>query len=451
MADGKTLNAKNLQRLGAERLATLLLAVATTAAAKRQLRVALSASFGPPEAAREIRKRLAAIRQGSGKLTARRTAALVAELGAHWTACHDLIAPDAPALAFDLAFEMMALAAPVARRAAGDDAMQALFARILPALPDLTQRAGTSPDTLADAVAGLLEQGAGALHAGLIDAAAPALGPEGLALLQRRLRDLRAAAGQAHARHLDAGLRAISDLTDDPDAYAATLTPADRLHPDLGLALARRLHAAGRLPEAHAALAAVEATRPRGLPVAFVLLKADILAGQGDLAAAQALRWASATRALSAEALRAYLKPLPDFDDMEAEDKALDLVAAHPDLTAALAFLLAWPAPGRAAALVLARHAALDGDRYAELSPAAEALADRHPLAATLILRAMIGFALTHARSGRYKHAARHLATCDRLAAMIGPGDLSPDHAAYVAHLRAQHGRKHAFWAAVTG
>ena len=107
--------------------------------------------------------------------------------------------------------------------------------------------------------------------------------------------------------------------------------------------------------------------------------------------------------------LREHLKRLPDFDDIEAETRALDYVEGREDFHHALWFLTTWPALDRTAKLVLQRPQHLDGNRYEVLTPAAEALAGKHPLAATLALRAMIDCALEHARSSRYKHAARHL------------------------------------------
>ena len=57
MASKTTLNAKNLQALGVERLADLLIEISTgNAAAKRQLRLELAGQNGPAEVAREVRK-----------------------------------------------------------------------------------------------------------------------------------------------------------------------------------------------------------------------------------------------------------------------------------------------------------------------------------------------------------------------------------------------------------
>ena len=78
--------------------------------------------------------------------------------------------------------------------------------------------------------------------------------------------------------------------------------------------------------------------------------------------------------------------------------------------------------------------------------PAAEALEARHPLAATVIRRALIDFALTEARTTRYRHAARHLLECQSLAGQIEDFGIFEGHEAYRARLEAEHGRKVSFW-----
>jgi hypothetical protein len=59
--------------------------------------------------------------------------------------------------------------------------------------------------------------------------------------------------------------------------------------------------------------------------------------------------------------------------------------------------------------VVIQQAGELDGDHYEILTPAADALSGKYPLAATLVLQAMIDFSLTHSRASRYRHAARHL------------------------------------------
>nr|WP_235442236.1 DUF6880 family protein [Rhabdonatronobacter sediminivivens] len=149
--------------------------------------------------------------------------------------------------------------------------------------------------------------------------------------------------------------------------------------------------------------------------------------------------------------MRKYLKLLPDFDDIEAEEKALEIVAGHPRLNVALDFLTLWPSLDRAAKLVLARADALDGNDYMTLSQAAEALDARHPLAATLLRRGMISDTLSGAKSSRYRHAARHLAECASADAAISDYGGHPAHGQFVETLRAQHGRKYGSWGLVDG
>lgn len=62
MASKKTLNAKNLEALGAQRIAELLIEISTgDAAAKRRLRLELAGAESPVEVAKEVRKRLTTI------------------------------------------------------------------------------------------------------------------------------------------------------------------------------------------------------------------------------------------------------------------------------------------------------------------------------------------------------------------------------------------------------
>ena len=164
---------------------------------------------------------------------------------------------------------------------------------------------------------------------------------------------------------------------------------------------------------------------------------------------AQADRWSCFERALSTPHLRAYLKRLPDFEDVDAEERALDYAERYTSPLGALAFLVSWPALDRAAALTIRQAGDLDGHCYEILAPAAEALADTYPLAATLVLRSMIDAALTQRRSSRYHHAARHLRECASLASAIEDFEVYEAHDVYDARLRREHGKKSSFWRAV--
>ena len=176
----------------------------------------------------------------------------------------------------------------------------------------------------------------------------------------------------------------------------------------------------------------------------------DVLEALGRTDDAQTARWGCFERALSSTHLRAYLKRLPDFDDVEAEKKALDYAQRSGNLLQALSFLVSWPAPDRAANLVLQRFDELDGDHNEILAPVAEVLAGTHPLAATLALRSMIDFSLSNSRSSRYRHAARHLLDCSSPSSAIKDYGQFEPHDAYEAKLRREHGRKSSFWSLIT-
>jgi len=139
---------------------------------------------------------------------------------------------------------------------------------------------------------------------------------------------------------------------------------------------------------------------------------------------AQADRWHCFERTLSADHLRDHLKRLPDFEDVEAEERALDRVRAYPEIHKALQFLTHWPDHRRAADLVLAERGRWDGNLWYFLPDIAQALAGKHPLATTILYRALVLDTLGGAKSKRYKHAARHLTECASLA--NGIDDYSP-------------------------
>jgi hypothetical protein len=98
---------------------------------------------------------------------------------------------------------------------------------------------------------------------------------------------------------------------------------------------------------------------------------------------------------------------------------------------------------------VLQRFDELDGDHYEILTPAADALAGKYPLAATLMLRAMIDFTLRNNRSSRYRHAARHLLDCSSLASAIEEFGRFEPHDVYQDRLRGEHRRKSSFWSLI--
>jgi hypothetical protein len=119
-------------------------------------------------------------------------------------------------------------------------------------------------------------------------------------------------------------------------------------------------------------------------------LRVAALEAMGRKDDAQSVRWRHFERLLNAEHLRAYLKRLPDFEDFEGEQKALEVAAGHKQTERALAFLIEWRALDRADRLVRERQATLDGRFYEVLRPAAEALEEKFPEAASLLYRRLV-------------------------------------------------------------
>ena len=76
------------------------------------------------------------------------------------------------------------------------------------------------------------------------------------------------------------------------------------------------------------------------------------------------------------------------------------------------------------------------------LVPAADALAARDPLAATLALRAVVGHALATGHTIRDAPVARHLLECSSLAPAIGDFGGFETHDAYEKRLRREDERR---------
>jgi len=119
---------------------------------------------------------------------------------------------------------------------------------------------------------------------------------------------------------------------------------------------------------------------------------------------------------------------------------------AHPDRNLALSFLVGWPNFEAAARLVCAHCHELDGRDYGRLRPAAEALAERYPAAATLLHRALAEDVLRRASSRQYQYAVRDVRSCEGLASFLPDDGGLETHDAFMTRLRREHPRKTGFW-----
>jgi len=474
MASKTTLNAKNLETLGAARLADLLIEISTgSAVAKRRLRLELAGAQSPKEAGREVAKRLTSIARARSFVNWQNRKPLVTDLESQLRAIREQIAPADPAEALALTWRFMQVATPLFERC--DDSsgiVIGVFHDACALLGEIAVAAGTPPKALADAAVEALRDNGYGQYDGLIAILTPALGTEGLAHLKARIEALAAtpvpvppkgqweavgygSGGATYAHQMEErarqslvrmALKDIADAMGDVDAFIAQYDPATRKVPKIAADIAARLLAAGRAEDALGFIERAEVDKSRWIPREWQDARLEVLEALDRNDEAQAFRWACFERDLSPDYLRTFLKRLPDFEDIDAEERAMAYVMVYSGSLSALHFLILWPALDRASQLVKQRFTELDGNHYEILTPAAEALSARHPLAATLALRAMIDFTLNAGKSSRYQHAARHLAECDALASQIEDFGTVEPHANYVARLRRDHGRKSGFW-----
>jgi len=474
MASNKTLNTSNLEALGAARLAELLMEISEgNAAAKRRLRLELAGAQSPAELVKEIRKRLATIGRSRSFVDWQNRKALFDDLEAQRRAIADHVAKSMPAEGLDLMWRFLDLASPVLGRC--DDSngtISGIFQTAVGDLGVIARSTRTDPKQLGDQAFNALTRNDNGQFDHLIQTLKPALGSEGLEYLKQRMIALSAEpvrrpaekerrvagygssgpmyadeiAERSRVSTIRLALQEIADAQGDVDAFVAQYDERTRKVPKIAAQITRRLLAAGRAEEAWRTIEAAE-HRQSGWPdFDWEDARIDALEALARGDEAQAARWSCFERSLSAPHLRDYLKRLPDFDDFEAEERALAHAERHGSLLQAVSFLIAWPSLDRAARAVTERAKELDGNHYEILAPAADSLAGKYPLAATLLSRAMIDFTLTQARFSRYGHAARHLRTCGSLAPAIPDFGIFETHDAYVSRLRREHGRKTGFW-----
>lgn len=477
MASKITLNAKNLEALGTERLAELLIEISTGSAAnKRRLRMELAGNHSSAEMAREVRKRLASIARARTFINWRKVKSLRKDLEIQRKTIVDTLASEDPTEAFELIWQFLALADSIfARSDDGSGSLIEIFHQACADAGVIAKLARVPADVLADKIFAALQDNGYGQYDGLITAMVPALGENGVEQLktlfaqwssdpgeQPAPQDRQVVGGgskgpiyedQTYLNHREMtvriALQEIADAVGDVDAYIAQQPEDTRKTPMIATEIANRLLAAGRADEALQALNGIDTRGRSDVPFEWQLAWVETLEAleRGD--EAQAYRWTCFEQSLNDEHLRTFLRRLPDFDDIEAEERAFSHAQAFPDVHRALGFFLRWPSPSEAARLVITRQAELDGDLYEMMTLSAAVLQEKHPLAATIVLRSMIDFTLDRARASRYKHAARHLAECSILAPQIDDFGSAISHEAYIAGLRNRHGKKHGFWKAL--
>ena len=451
---------------------------------RKRVSAALAGLQGPDAVAALVDRRLAALEKARGVIDWQKRKSFAADLDATVATIVSDLRPLDPGMALDRLIRFLSgamntlervddasgqvqdvyrnAATEAASIAAGlAPAQAARFATgLVPMLPG--DEAGFIEALLADLMPGLPADALAPLDAALAAApgALPAQAPEpekrGFAVSDRNWKTRVATMRLIRLR------QAVADARGDVDAFLALEEQGDR-EPD-GAAIAERLLAAGRPEEA---LDWIRRPPKRGRVVYLAEhdgfldfeapererrgLEIRILEALGRREEAQKLRWSWFEQRLDPQALRDHLAKLPDFEDDAALERAFAHAASREDPHDGLYFLTRWPRLDRAARMVLDRREEWRGQRWQWLVPAAEALEPDHPLAASLLYRALLDDILGRARSPAYGHGARQLAKLDALARQLEPGELVPDHATYRAALRKAHGRKSGFWSLIDG
>ena len=192
MASNKTLNAKNLEALGAAHLAQLLMELSSgDAAAKRRLRLELAGARSPREAAKEVRKRLTTIGRSRSFIDWQKRKALISDLETQRQAIVDIVAKSDPDEALDLLWRFLDLADAVFERC--DDStgtVIGVFHAACSELGEIAEANGANQQALADRAFSALTQNDYGQFDTLIEDLAPALGNVGLDHLKSRFIEL---------------------------------------------------------------------------------------------------------------------------------------------------------------------------------------------------------------------------------------------------------------------
>ena len=475
MAKNTTLNAKNLEALGKERLAELLIELSTgNASIKRSLKLELAGKDDPDQMAREISKRLKSLAKSTTFIDWQKKKALATELEAHRRSIVDRLATQDPLLAKELIWQFLGIADSVFSRC--DDSSGTISHIFRQSIIDLGKcLIGQKIDREALAIrifSALSDNGYGQYDK-LLDHLIEPLGQIGLQKLKALFTDViqnkrlksnkNRVIGRRFSSKIDdvdanedhfsyetigaiIALQKIADAEGDVDGYIALQSKRSRVIPAVAASISQRLLAANRETEAWEAINAVINFEEEHVPFEWEDIRCEILLKLGRKDEALEFRRACFARFLNDKHLRKLLKDLPDFEDIEAEESAMTLALSYPDIHRALYFLVEWPNLDKANKLIQMRSHELDGDRYELLPGCAELLAGKYPLAATLIFRSIVNYCLKWNKHTRFKHAARHLVECISLAPLIKDFGVHDTHEAYIAKLKSGYGNKSSFW-----
>jgi len=437
---------------------------------------ALASAKGPAAVAAIVDKRLAGLDRAKGFVDWEKAKAFIADVAAILA----IIVGELAQVDADAALERVVRLLSTAERTFQriDDSsgrLQEVYRGAAAALPTLVERL---PEAKKAAAPDWLFPLAVVDDYGFIAGAMPEilarLPAQAVSLLDKRLAEAALSQAPTKAREKDWEKRArldrlvrfrqqIADVRQDVDAFIALENSRADGRRDT-LAIAERLANVGRHSEALAWVRRpgreaiktfgyddlADGVGPRDLAdIARTRLEIRSLEAMGDRVAAQELRWRSFEKLLDVDMLRDHLGHLGDFEEFDVLDKAFAHVLGAQQKYRALSFFLSWPRLDLAAKLVVERRGEWEGRHYEILAAAAEALEPDHPLAATILYRALLDDILDRARSPAYPHAARYLKKLDALSEGEDPSWPIDPQRAYRLALQKKHGRKSGFWSLV--
>ncbi|SNS59362.1 DUF6880 family protein [Antarctobacter heliothermus] len=469
MARKPALTTDKLKDLGAEKLAQLVLDEAErNAGFRRQVKAALAGKSGPQAIAKLVDRRLSGLARARSFIEWDKARAFAEDLRSLTDTLTSELGAAAPGLAVDRLLRFIDTHEQVFERV--DDSsgrVQDVYSQAIAATGDLAPRlTNAEADQLPEKIMTALGESTHGYLAEVTTAVAPHLPQDSLARWDAELKVAIAERKAEEATRPREGWfnsmtsqwaemrQTIATARGDLDLLVA-LEAGKRPHMQDTLGISAQLLAAGRSAEAldwvrkPGRRAFVE--DERDMPPPRVSLEARILETLGDAPAAQALRWRCFEATLSAGTLRDYLAQLPDFEDVEAEDRAHAYALEKAAPEAALQFFLDWPRTDLTAKLIVMHPDRWDGSDWHILPKVAELLEHDHPLAATVLYRALLDNILARARSKVYGHGAtylRKLALLAEDADAARPGEMA-GHATYLAELKKVHPRKSGFWARV--
>ena len=265
MVTNRKLTIETLTKLGARKLAELLIAEAAGNRRLRQtLNLATSVKDGPAALSAIVRRRLVTLAQSRSMLSYDRGRELIAELDGMRTTIIETIGAKDSELAFELLWKFLDLHPSLLERV--DDSsgrVGSVFRMACDDLGPLAQQARIEPEALAATVFEKVSNNSYGIYDGLVVSLAAALGQKGRAalrglLLQRRQQylteDKRAeiAAGRYDftLSGLSLVLRDIAECEGDADAFIDTYQGRDLTNPLFASEIALQLLRSGRGQEA---------------------------------------------------------------------------------------------------------------------------------------------------------------------------------------------------------